>query len=437
MHSISLSSPGFKRGIYSVQMPIEEGPGVQKKLWEIQNCYKCSLIGTCLNRLELRTLAKKKVFSIESKLSDYQLHSRFIAISDRTDLPGKALQKYFQRKYRTAIKPYLKAVSDEELKILWEKDVAEGWLDSAWWGILSHPHASEQLVATLYRDLHMLSHDFLCNYRPRMLHARQQENKIRLLEEVLGSERQIYRKEKRELIADLDQARKLAAINKALIDENQKWRNTADRFHRQLRTAASEGTDEANVQKIADLRQMNNSLCGELDETVRNLEAVRLERSAALAQVEELKAALCRQERREVEQEREIESLEQMLIHAIQEVSCAKCKDHNTEHCPGLNLCGKTVLYVGGLNKMVPHYRQLVEKSGGRFLHHDGGVECSRSILPKLLNTADAVFCPLDCISHDACQCIKKMCKRNQKPFVLMRSAGLSSLARGLSEITQ
>lgn len=54
-----------------------------------------------------------------------------------------------------------------------------------------------------------------------------------------------------------------------------------------------------------------------------------------------------------------------------------------------------------------------------------------------MLTTADAVLCPVDCVSHDACNGVKKMCKRFQKPFVLMRSAGLSSLAKGLSDIVQ
>ena len=78
-----------------------------------------------------------------------------------------------------------------------------------------------------------------------------------------------------------------------------------------------------------------------------------------------------------------------------------------------------------------------MEQCGGRFLHHDGGKEASRTLLPKMLTTADAVLCPIDCVSHDACNCDQKMCKRFQKPFVLMRSAGLSSLAKGLSEIVQ
>ena len=143
-----------------------------------------------------------------------------------------------------------------------------------------------------------------------------------------------------------------------------------------------------------------------------------------------------RLELHEAEQAKEIATLENLLMrHITQETSCSLCADQHTTNCPGLSLCGKTVLYVGGLNNLIPHYRQLVEQYGGRFLHHDGGKEASRTLLPKMLTTADAVFCPIDCISHDACNCVKKMCKRYQKPFVLMRSAGLSSLAKGLSEI--
>ena len=117
--------------------------------------------------------------------------------------------------------------------------------------------------------------------------------------------------------------------------------------------------------------------------------------------------------------------------------SCSTCGDQDTNRCPGPDLCGKTILYVGGLHKMVSHYRQLIENHGGKFLHHDGGKEASRTILPKMLSSADAVLCPIDCVSHDACTCVKKICKRYQKPYVMMRSSGLSSLAKGLTEIVQ
>lgn len=86
---------------------------------------------------------------------------------------------------------------------------------------------------------------------------------------------------------------------------------------------------------------------------------------------------------------------------------------------------------------MVPRYRQLVERYGARFIHHDGGREDSQALLPKMVDSADAVFCPVGCVSHDACNCIKKICKSCRKPFLMMRSSGLSSLDKGLNDLFQ
>ena len=86
---------------------------------------------------------------------------------------------------------------------------------------------------------------------------------------------------------------------------------------------------------------------------------------------------------------------------------------------------------------MIPRYKELVERQGGVFLHHDGGKEKSQHVLTHMLGSADAVFCPIDCNSHDACKRVKKVCKKNSKPFVMMRSSGLSSFAKGIKAIIQ
>ena len=72
---------------------------------------------------------------------------------------------------------------------------------------------------------------------------------------------------------------------------------------------------------------------------------------------------------------------------------------------------------------------------GGEFVHHDGGVEESRRLLPRLVNAVDAVVCPLDCVSHDACLCVKALCGHDLKPLKLLPSSGLSSLVRCLTEL--
>jgi hypothetical protein len=97
-----------------------------------------------------------------------------------------------------------------------------------------------------------------------------------------------------------------------------------------------------------------------------------------------------------------------------------------------LDLAGQRVLYVGGRSTLTPHLRSLVESSNGRFVYHDGGLEESRAGLHCSLAGADMVFCPVDCISHDACRRVKQHCRQQDKPFIPLRSSGLSAFAAGL-----
>jgi hypothetical protein len=81
---------------------------------------------------------------------------------------------------------------------------------------------------------------------------------------------------------------------------------------------------------------------------------------------------------------------------------------------------------------LVPHIRSAIERRQGRLLHHDGGLEQAPKMLENLVIQADMVFCPLDCVSHSACLRVKRLCQRLDKPFLLLRSSGASSLVRVL-----
>ena len=411
-------------------------PLAAKKIWEIKQCYKCALIGTCLTRIELRKLGRERLFALESGLNDYQLHAAFIAISDAGDEKGKRLQKYFVRKYRVATKTYLHASNDNAIEHLWKEDLTKGTIDSAWWSVLMHPLVSNELVSRLYGQLHMMGHDLTGNSRQERLLIERQQKRVAMLEEIIGSERQHARSIKRQLLAGQDSLRGALAAQECLQRENARLSLELTERKNQVREMTNARQAGSGQQLIDELRQTNNTLHGRIDQLTGTMEMLTLQLTAAKRQLDELAAIKARMARHEAEQAKEITALEALLVRqGAKAAPCATCADQHTTNCPGLRLCGKTVLYVGGLHKMIPHYRQLVEDSGGTFLHHDGGQESSRRILPKMLISADAVLCPVDCVSHDACNCVKKMCKRYQKPFVPMRTAGLSSLAKGLDEI--
>lgn len=105
--------------------------------------------------------------------------------------------------------------------------------------------------------------------------------------------------------------------------------------------------------------------------------------------------------------------------------------------CPqtGLPCAARCLLYVGGRVRLCRHYRALAEQNGWSFMHHDGGLEAGLGRLAAVLPRADAVICPVDCVSHGAMQRIRHFCKQSPTQLVLLRSASLSAFARALERL--
>ena len=101
-----------------------------------------------------------------------------------------------------------------------------------------------------------------------------------------------------------------------------------------------------------------------------------------------------------------------------------------------IDLSGITFLYVGGRPHQVPGLKAMVEGTGARFLHHDGGIEDSSGLIPGLVSRADRVFFPVDCISHDAVATIKRLCRLMTKTYEPLRTASLSCLLSALTRIS-
>jgi hypothetical protein len=92
----------------------------------------------------------------------------------------------------------------------------------------------------------------------------------------------------------------------------------------------------------------------------------------------------------------------------------------------------KSFLYVGGRDCQVAHLRQIANNFDAELIHHDGGLREAVSRIDTLLPSVDCVFCPIDCISHDACLRVKSGCKKFGKTFVPLRNGSKSSLERAL-----
>lgn len=98
---------------------------------------------------------------------------------------------------------------------------------------------------------------------------------------------------------------------------------------------------------------------------------------------------------------------------------------------------GRSFLYVGGRDCQVAHLRQIVSNFGAELIHHDGGLREAVSRIDNVLPSVDCVFCPIDCISHDACLRVKTGCKKWGKAFVPLRNGSKSSFERALQEMSE
>ena len=98
---------------------------------------------------------------------------------------------------------------------------------------------------------------------------------------------------------------------------------------------------------------------------------------------------------------------------------------------------GRSFLYVGGRDCQVAHLRQIATSHGAELIHHDGGLREAVSRIDHILPSVDCVFCPIDCISHDACLRVKTGCKKWGKAFVPLRNGSKSSLERALLDLNE
>lgn len=210
---------------------------------------------------------------------------------------------------------------------------------------------------------------------------------------------------------------------------------------------------QAQEGELAALRAIARD-ANEIRERLQGFESgeVFLEMSRRLHSLEHIRQQLCNETRRS-------ESLEKSLARQRQETAAAtrerellaaerealeslliaeeQCAANCAQECEP-TACGgpRHVLCVGGRTPLLAHYRALAQRLGIRLTHHDGGQEEALSRLPDMINGADAVLCPTDCVSHSAYYQLKHHCRRSGKPCLLFKGAGVSSFALALTRLS-
>ncbi|AKU94415.1 Membrane protein involved in colicin uptake [Labilithrix luteola] len=394
------------------------GPSIveRRRIWQVDPRMHCAVVGTCLALTDLHALARRARWRLDTSVSAYDVHSWFVDYMAFPNELSKLADKELEKRHRVTAKPFRRARTEAELEAVWKEVCAKGQIAGAFWGAMSHPRCSEALQWRLFGEVHMLSHLVGSSRRGDACRIHELEIANAALDERLVQSKQDHRavvKERKKLEEDL------ALRTRDL--ERAEWRS------------------RKALEKIAALEEVSTS--GQLQARVDDLALRLTEAHSRAVAVEALLAetrVLLEEARREgaaaSEQVRELTAENQALeIELATSVTCPlQQMSEDDEDQVGPALHGKRILCVGGRSNLVQYYRALVERRGGEFLHHDGGLEESLDAVTRALTTVDAVVCPIDCVSHAACLKVKRACKHLAKQFIPLRSSGLSSFARCL-----
>jgi regulator of replication initiation timing len=96
-------------------------------------------------------------------------------------------------------------------------------------------------------------------------------------------------------------------------------------------------------------------------------------------------------------------------------------------------LNGRRILYVGGRPSSTPTIRDLVQRHGGEFQRHDGGIEDRKGLLVAAIAWAHWVVFPVDCVDHDSALALKRICTRQGIEYKVLRTASVTSFVAALA----
>jgi hypothetical protein len=391
-----------------------------RNIWEAAD-YHCPIVGTCLSTLELRRLAPRLNLILQPDASDFELHGCFVTLAKHAGRPARVVQKYLDRKFKRQMKRFARAADDGALWSLWTEMADAGDIPGAFWSLMRHGGASDKILAQVYGEVHMLSHLVGASTRADLRRLSEAQARVAQLSEALAERKTALRE------AVGVWKRRVAELDRQLAAERSR-RETAERERLSLR-------ELIETRAVAELERDRQALAAQLEDAldrVRQHEADHRRQAAIIEDAYRDESALRAQL---AERDGEVAALEAALLQGFEAATPCGGTCDDPSRCPCPHLRGKCVLYVGGRSGLRPHYRLLGERFGCRVLHHDGGLEQSAQRLQQLLSRADAVVCPVDCVSHEACALVKRLCRSSMKPVRFARSSGLSSLASALSDL--
>lgn len=381
----------------------------RRRLWDLDRHAHCPLVGVCIPIAALRRLVDK-VLGGQAAADDYELHSGAVAECRSRNRLSEALQKHLDQRYQLVLRRAALQKTTEALAAWWAEASAGHDLPGALWATLSHPRCDDALEYAVLGQVHMLQHQVGMATRVEL------ERFEMLIDENAVLSRQLGAVQQRSMRQAADFARRVEQLE-------------ADLVRQRALTVACQT-------QLAQQRELMATLEAEVPQ-LRERQALSREATELRSRVQDLQRELAAA-RDHIDRQRQqlrAQSMPQRGHGATAQPDQAEAASDPLEAtAPMGTLADRAVLCVGGRPASVPLYRFVVERTGGRFLHHDGGEEDSPARLDATLAAADLVICQTGCVSHNAYWRVKDHCKRTGKRCVFVETPSRSALERALAD---
>lgn len=375
----------------------------RKRLWELPQQCHCPLIGVCLP-LDVLRRTLHKVLAGEVMADEYEVHVGVVAQCSVRNVVSEAMQRELDRRCALAVRRFAQAKNTDALRAAWRAAVRGGDVTGALWATFTHPRCDAALLEDVCRDIHMIQHQAGAMQRADL-------NRLEALEQSQrGLTQELARTQERLLQAQAERAAEQERQGALLMQLR------AESIRKDTLVASLQGELAALRQSMPELQSRMHLSQRAADLTLRN--------RALEQELAELKREVARAERVADETARR---------HAALQAEAVPDAPQASPTPPDLG--ERCVLCVGGRHASVPQYRDLVERCGGRFVHHDGGIEDNTHRLDASLAAADLVICQTGCLSHNAYWLVKDHCKRTGKRCVYLDKPSVAGFARGLAQL--
>jgi hypothetical protein len=371
------------------------------RIWELHHSLYCSIIGTCLTTAELRAILLRLDAWSAQAADDHAIHQLGVMLVSGPRGDAKQLQKALDRRHKVALNQCAKAKDAAAVAAFWDDAVKRGDIPGAYWAVLTHPATTNELAKKVFGEVHMLSHLVGAANRADIRRLRQLEEENAALAATI--------------------ARQQRQLRDGFVARDETIRQLTDALARRAGEMVGASADDTKA------------LTGALAEREKRLSEEMARRVALTRRLDKLSAELAETNSVRQSAGRERDALAAEL--AVAEAEIRRLMPAAGEAGPAVDLGDLCILYVGGRSHQIPQLKALVERTNGRFLHHDGGLEHSATLIPGLVSRADIVVFPVDCISHDAAAAVKRACRLMGKRYLPLRTASLACLLAGLAAI--